>query len=128
MGKTLETFLDLPVSPDRSYNFTSVSLLLHLSVHFFYLFICPLVKSFCQNCLSSFLRFFFFTILKSDRARFFRKIHFYPNLGKKGPKIGYFAFFWKCCHLGFLKTMQNESSFNFCLSFHKPPCLPKFLF
>ena len=32
-------------------------------------------------------------MLKSDAARFFWKIRFCPYLGKKGPKVGCFAFF-----------------------------------
>ena len=49
---------------------------------------------------------------KKTTAWFFCKIHFYPNLGKKGPKIGYFVFLWKFWHLIFLKAMQNKNSFN----------------
>ena len=34
-------------------------------------------------------------MLKIDRVGFLRKIHFCPNLGEKGLKIGYFALFLK---------------------------------
>ena len=34
-------------------------------------------------------------MLKSDGALFLSNIYFCPNLGKKGPKIGYFAFFFE---------------------------------
>ena len=45
--------------------------------------------------------------LKTDRAFFFRKIHFCPNLGKKGPKWPQnraFWTFWKILWLVFLES------------------------
>ena len=33
-------------------------------------------------------------MLKIEGAQFLSKIHFCTNLGKKGPKIGYFDFFF----------------------------------
>ena len=56
--------------------------------------VCPLVKSFSQCWLIVFSNFLYevreLLILKSDGARFLSNINFCPNLGKKGPKIGYY--------------------------------------
>ena len=55
-----------------------------------------------------------------DVARFLWIIHFCQNLGEKGAEIGYFAFFCKLCHIFFLTTMQNESSFDSWVSITNP--------
>ena len=86
------------MDPQRSYNFTCVSS-----------FVRSVVKSFSQNWLINFFWFFAWNwgqMLKSDGTRFLWKIHFCPNLGKKGPKIGYFVFFGKFGHFFFLKPMK----------------------
>ena len=36
-------------------------------------------------------------LLKSNGAQILWKIHFCPNLGRKAPNIGYFAFFENSC-------------------------------
>ena len=66
-------------------------------------------------------------MLKSDEVRFLWEIHFCPNLAKKGPKIGYFAFFEnavisfskKGCKMKGLLILEFPS---------QTPCLAKFLF
>ena len=62
----LFSFLDLPVSSDRSYNFTCVrsfvrSFVRSLVRSFIRSFVCPLVKSFFQNWLISFFWYFGWT-------------------------------------------------------------------
>ena len=61
--------------------------------------VCP-STGFLENCSFVFSDFLHqvrsLKYLKTDRARFFKKIQFCPNLGKKGPKwpkIGSFVFF-----------------------------------
>ena len=48
-------------------------------------------------------------MVKSDGPRFLWKIPFWQNLGKKGPKIAYFAFSENFVILIFFKKMQNGS-------------------
>ena len=45
---------------------------------------------------------------------------FFPNMDKKGPKIGYFLVLWTLFNLCFLKTMESESSFDSCDSIANP--------
>ena len=91
----------LPVSPNTSYHFTSVRLL---------------VKRFFQNWLISFFWFFVWSegtiIPKKWRGVIFVENSFLPKFVPKGPKN---RLFW-ICHLFFLKTMQNESCFDAPLS------------
>ena len=51
-------------------------------------------------------------MLKSGGVWFLWKIHFCPNLGKKGPKIGYFAFFLYILSFVFPKNSAKGSSFD----------------
>ena len=75
-------------------------------------------------------------MLKSDWVRFLWEIHFCPNLGKKGPKIRYFAFcfFLKILSFIFPKNNANKNSaksksHDLILDFpSQTPCLAQFLF
>ena len=124
-------FLDLPFSPDRSYNFScfssffrpffrsfvrpSICLFVRLSVR-------PSVRSFVRPSVSFSQNW----IISSDflhevkgllEAKKWRSPIFVENsFLPKFQHIGYFGFFWKCCRLCFLKTMQNENYFNSWLS------------
>ena len=89
-------FLDLPVSPDRSYNFTCYFICssVHPSIPSFILL---LVKSFSQNWLISFFPIFLYEVkglqmLKSEGAQFLWKILFCGKFIKKNQKIKYFVF------------------------------------
>ena len=109
--------LDLPVSLNRSYNFSCVSSFVR---SFFHLFVRSLIYSFvCSFRISS----LFFTdflhevrrleILKSDGVQFLLKINFCSNFGKKDPKTGYFAFLFFEIFLSiFPKSNLYESIFD----------------
>ena len=128
-------FLDLPFSPDRSYNFTCFSSffrpffrsLVRPSVH---LCVCPSVRPSVHSFVRSFVLLLVFLRIGSFLLIFCMKLRDYLLEAKKWrspifvensflPKfqhIGYFGFFWKCRHLCFLKAMQNENYFNSWLS------------
>ena len=67
-------------------------------------------------------------MLKIEGAQFLSKIHFCTNLGKKGPKIGYFDFFFENSVIFSKKTIQIEISFIILDFPSETPCLAKFLF